>query len=84
MWYNRLSEYLIKKRYKNDLTCLCIVIRKFESRFAIVAVYIRGGHYSVWFGSGAEPNRTKLILFGLVKFGSIWFYPIYSLFNKKI
>ena len=28
MWYNRLSEYLIKKGYINDVICPCIFIEK--------------------------------------------------------
>ena len=40
MWYNLLSEYLIKEGYKDDHTCPCIFIRKSESRFAIIAVYV--------------------------------------------
>jgi len=28
MWYNRLSEYLIKEGYKNDLICPCIFYKK--------------------------------------------------------
>ena len=38
MWYNRLSEYLVKKDYKNDPICPCGFIKKSESRFAIVVV----------------------------------------------
>ena len=40
MWYNRLSEYLIKEGYKNDPLCLCMFIKKSKSGFAIVAVYV--------------------------------------------
>lgn len=40
MWYNHLTEYLIKKRIKNDPLCLCIFIRKSEYEFTIIAVYI--------------------------------------------
>ena len=36
MWYQRLSEYLIKERYKNDPICQCVL----ETGFAIVAVYV--------------------------------------------
>ncbi|KAL0796991.1 hypothetical protein Bca101_068368 [Brassica carinata] len=40
MWYNRLSEYLIKKGYRNDLISPCIFIKKFENKsFVIIAVY---------------------------------------------
>ncbi|KAL5779849.1 hypothetical protein ACOSQ2_010586 [Xanthoceras sorbifolium] len=40
MWYNRLSQYLIKEGYNNDIVCPCIFIKKSESGFAIVAVYV--------------------------------------------
>ena len=40
MWYNRLSEYLIKEGYINNLICPCVFIKKSESGFAIVAVYV--------------------------------------------
>ena len=40
MWYQRLSEYLIKERYKNDPICPCGFIKKSETEFAIVAVYV--------------------------------------------
>ena len=40
MWYNLLSEYLIKEGYKNDPLCPCVFIKKSKSGFAIVAVYV--------------------------------------------
>lgn len=40
MWYNHLSEYSIKEWYKNDSIYPCVFIRKSESEFAIVAVYV--------------------------------------------
>ena len=40
MWYQRLSEYLIKERYNNDPLCPCVFIKKSETEFAIVAVYV--------------------------------------------
>ena len=40
MWYQRLSAYLIKERYNNDLICPCVFNKKSESGFAIVAVYV--------------------------------------------
>ena len=40
MWYNRLSEYLLKERYVNNLICLCVFIKKSETGFAIIAVYV--------------------------------------------
>ena len=40
MWYNRLNEYLLKEGYVNNPICPCIFIKKSETRFAIIAVYV--------------------------------------------
>ena len=40
MWYNRLSEYLLKEGFENNQICPCVFIKKSESGFAIVAVYV--------------------------------------------
>ena len=40
MWYNRLSDYLVKEGYLNNHICPCVFIRKYESGFTIVAVYV--------------------------------------------
>ena len=40
MWYNRFSEYLLKEGFENNPIYPCIFIKKSESRFAIVAVYV--------------------------------------------
>ena len=40
MWYNRLSEYLIKEGYINNPICPCVFIKKSESGFTIIAVYV--------------------------------------------
>jgi hypothetical protein len=40
MWYNRLSEYLLKEGFENNPICPCVFIKKLESGFAIVAVYV--------------------------------------------
>ena len=40
MWYNCLSEYLLKEGYVNNPICPCIFIKKSETRFAIIAVYV--------------------------------------------
>ena len=40
MWYNRLSEYLLKEGYVNNPICLCVFIKKSETGFAIIAVYV--------------------------------------------
>jgi len=40
MWYNLLSEYLLKKRYKNDPICPCIFMKRSENEFTIIVVYV--------------------------------------------
>ena len=40
MWYNRLSEYLLKEGYVNNPICPCIFIKKSETEFAIIAAYV--------------------------------------------
>ena len=40
MWYNRLSEYLLKGGYANNHICPCIFIKKLENGFAIIVVYV--------------------------------------------
>ncbi|KAL6132633.1 hypothetical protein ACLB2K_064873 [Fragaria x ananassa] len=40
MWYTRLSDYLIRERYKNNELCMCVFIKKTSSGFVIVAVYV--------------------------------------------
>ena len=40
MWYNPLSEFLLKEGYANNPICLCIFIKKSETGFAIIAVYV--------------------------------------------
>ena len=40
MWYNCLSEYLLKEGFENNPICLCVFIKKSESKFAFIAVYV--------------------------------------------
>lgn len=40
MWYNRLSEYLLREGYKNDPISPCIFIKKFGLGYVIIAVYV--------------------------------------------
>jgi hypothetical protein len=40
MWYNRLSEYLLKEGFENNPICPCVFIKKSEYGFAIIAVYV--------------------------------------------
>jgi hypothetical protein len=40
MWYNRLSEYLLKEGFKNNPIYPCVFNKKSESRFAIIAIYV--------------------------------------------
>ena len=40
MWYNHLSEYLLREGYGNNPICPCIFIKKSKTGFAIIAVYV--------------------------------------------
>ena len=40
MWYNRLSQYLLKERYVNNSIYPCVFIKKTENGLAIIAVYV--------------------------------------------
>ncbi|KAL0546825.1 hypothetical protein IC582_016743 [Cucumis melo] len=40
MWYNRLSEYLLKEGYQNNSICPCVFIKKSQLGFAIITVYV--------------------------------------------
>ena len=40
MWYNRLTEYLLKEGYMNNPICPCVFIKKTTSGFIIIAVYV--------------------------------------------
>ena len=40
MWYNRLSEFLLKEGLENNPIYPCFFLKKLESGFAIVVVYV--------------------------------------------
>jgi len=40
MWYNRLSESLLKEGFKNNLISPCVFIRKSTYGFVIIVVYV--------------------------------------------
>ena len=40
MWYNHLSQYLLKEGYVNDPICLCVFIKKTAVGFVILAIYV--------------------------------------------
>ena len=40
MWYNRLSEYLLKEGYMNNSICPCVFIKKTISKFINIVVYV--------------------------------------------
>ena len=40
MWYNHLSEYLLKEGYVNNPICPCVFIKKITSGFIIIFVYV--------------------------------------------
>ena len=40
MWYNRLSQYLLKEGYMNNSICSCVFIKKSENGLTIIEVYV--------------------------------------------
>ena len=40
IWFQRLNEYLIKKRYMNDPIYPCVFLKKLETGFAMIVVYV--------------------------------------------
>ena len=40
MWYNRLSEFLLKKGYTNNDDCPCVSIKKSRTKSCIISVYV--------------------------------------------
>ena len=40
MWYNRLTQYLLKEGYVNNSICPCVFIKKTENGLTIIAVYV--------------------------------------------
>jgi hypothetical protein len=40
MWYNSLSEYLLKEGFENNPICPCFFIKKLKSGFATITVYV--------------------------------------------
>ena len=40
MWYNRLSEYLLKEGYVNNPICPCVFIKKSKTGLTIIAIYV--------------------------------------------
>ena len=40
MWYNRLSDFLLKRGYTNNDDCPCVFIKKSNDGFCIISVYV--------------------------------------------
>ena len=40
MWYNCLSEYLLKEGYVNNSICSCIFIKKSKTGLTIIPIYV--------------------------------------------
>ena len=40
MWYNRLSDFLLKKGYVNNDDCPCVFIKRSQHGFCIISVYV--------------------------------------------
>ena len=59
MWYNRLSEYLLKEGYKFDVISPCVFIKRSISDFTIIAVYVDDLNI---IGSPEEIEKTAKLL----------------------
>jgi Reverse transcriptase (RNA-dependent DNA polymerase) len=59
MWYNRLSEYLIKEEYKFNIVSLCVFIKRSISSFTIITVYVDDLNI---IGSPEEIEKTAKLL----------------------
>jgi Reverse transcriptase (RNA-dependent DNA polymerase) len=59
IWYNQLSEYLIKEGYKSNIISPCIFIKRSISSFIIIAVYIDDLNI---IGSPEEIEKTVKLL----------------------
>jgi Reverse transcriptase (RNA-dependent DNA polymerase) len=59
MWYNRLSEYIIKEGYKSHVISQCIFIKRSISSFIIIAVYVDDMNI---IGSPEEIKKTAKLL----------------------
>ena len=40
MWFNRLSNFLLKRGYTNNDDCPCVFIKKSNDEFCIISVYV--------------------------------------------
>jgi hypothetical protein len=59
MWYNCLSEYLLKEEFENNPICPCVFIKKSKFEFAIIAVYV---HDLNLVGTPEELTKTDTYL----------------------
>jgi Reverse transcriptase (RNA-dependent DNA polymerase) len=59
MWYNQLSEYLIKEGYKSNIICPCVFIKRSISSFIIITVYVDDLNI---IGSPEEIEKTAKLL----------------------
>ena len=57
MWYNRLSEYLLKKGYQNNPICPCVFVKKSQSCFVVITVYVDD---LTIIGTPEELSKTKV------------------------
>ena len=55
MWYNHLSQYLLKEGYVNNSICPCVFIKKTENELVIIAIYVDDLNS---IGTPEEPIKT--------------------------
>ena len=40
MWFNNLSNFLLKRGYTNNIDCPCLFIKKSTDGFCIISIYV--------------------------------------------
>ena len=87
MWYNRLSEYLEREGYKNNLISPCIFTKKFGQGFVIIAVYVDDLNI---LGTSGEISQTieylkkEFEMKDLGKQSSVWDYSLSTLMMESL
>ena len=59
MWYNGLSEHLLKEGYVNNVICPYAFIKRTKERFTIIAVYVNNLNI---IGTPVELDKTVAYL----------------------
>jgi hypothetical protein len=73
MWYNRLSEFLLKKGHINNPDSPCVFIRKSLNEWHNVLIFnITGSRFKL---KNADDGRSDYILVWVTGFGNLYEGP---------